>query len=179
MIRRTLIILSAAALVVTGAAAASAYTVDDAGHGFVGKGEVQLALGWNNKALQTNAGQVDFFYASETVTEVSWICTNANNEKTQPRSRTTTATVQGLLDAAARDGKQQITGFFLNGFDGVVVTSDPVTAGDPLNSCPSGPWSLTTPAGEPELVSSTGGLYVKANGTAVLLPATAVVTTVN
>ena len=141
-----------------------AVTVDPAtGTGFVGKGDVQLVFGWNNKALQDNVGSVQFRLASETVTEVSWICTNSNNENEQPRSRTTTSSVQGVVSSIARE-RNQFTGFNLLGFLGspVVVEGDP--EGPAVNSCPSGPWSLTTPAGEPEVVSSTGGMQVSIDG---------------
>jgi hypothetical protein len=146
------------------ATAASAYTLNADGTGFVGKGEAQTVLGWNNKQLQDNASSVVFTVESETVTEVSWVCTNSNNENSQGRERTTTTTVTGVVEGVARE-RNQITGFNLLGYEG-----DPQTAstfeGNQLNSCPSGPWSLTTPAGDPEVVSTTGGLYV--NG--VLLP---------
>jgi hypothetical protein len=39
-----------------------------------------------------------------------------------------------------------------------------VTEGNPLNSCPSGPWSLTTPAGDPEEVSSSVAFEVRWSG---------------
>jgi hypothetical protein len=125
------------------------------GEGFVGKGDVQLAYGWNNKALQHNADDVDFRANSVVVTEVSWICTNSNNENTQERERTTTTSIAGVVSSVARV-KNQITGFNLTGYSGTPTESS-TTEGNPLNSCPSGPWSLTTPAGDPEVVSSTGG----------------------
>jgi hypothetical protein len=144
----------------------AAVTFDPAtGTGFVGKGDVQLVFGWNNKALQDNADSVQFQASSVVVTEVSWICTNTNNENTQERERTTTSTVEGVVSSIARE-RNQITGFNLTGYSGTTTVSAPTTEGPPLNSCPSGPWSLTTPAGDPEVVSSTGGgLQVSINGT--------------
>src|SRR5262245_46442049 len=44
--------LAAFALLVTASAAIAGVTVDSAGKGFVGKGDVQTALGMNNSALQ-------------------------------------------------------------------------------------------------------------------------------
>src|ERR671918_1859956 len=41
------------------------------GTGFVGKGDVQLIFGWNNKALQDNAGSVEFRANSTVVTETT------------------------------------------------------------------------------------------------------------
>jgi hypothetical protein len=135
----------------------------ETGTGFVGKGDVQLVYGWNNKALQDNADAVRFRANSEVVTEVSWICTNSNNENTQVRERTTTTSIAGVVSSVARE-RNQITGFNLIGYSGTPTESSE-TEGNPLNSCPSGPWSLTTPAGDPEVISSTGGLQVSDNGT--------------
>lgn len=159
MTRRTLTTIAAtAALLLGGAAAASAYTIDATGNGFVGKGEVQTALGWNNKALQDNAGSLEFALVSTVVTEVSWTCTNSNNENTQERERTTTTSTQGVVSAVSRE-RNQITGFTLTGFKGTPTTNS-TTEGNQLNSCPSGPWTLNTPAGDPEVISSTSGLSV-------------------
>lgn len=133
------------------------------GTGFVGKGDVQLVYGWNNKQLQDNAGFVDFRANSEVVTEVSWECTNSNNQSIQERERTTTTTIQGVVDSIARE-RNQITGFNLTGYSGT-PTETSETEGPAVNSCPSGPWSLTSPAGDPEVVSSSSGLEVSIDGT--------------
>jgi hypothetical protein len=141
----------------------AAVTFDPAtGSGFVGKGDVHLVYGWNNKQLQDNAEDVEFRAKSEVVTEVSWICTNENNQNIQERERTTTTSIQGLVDSIARD-KNQITGFILDGYSETPTPSS-TTDGPAVNSCPSGPWSLTTPAGDPEEVSSTSTLEVSIDG---------------
>jgi hypothetical protein len=97
------------------------------------------------------------------VTEVSWICTNSNNENIQQRERTTTTSIAGLVDSIARV-KNQITGFNLLGYNGDPTESSE-TEGPAVNSCPSGPWTLTTPAGDPEVVSSQIGVEVSIDGT--------------
>ena len=166
--RRKLTILAVTAVSALTAAgiAAGAVTFDStAGTGFVGKGDVQLALGLNNAGLQA-LGNPAFEYqaTSTTVTEVAWVCSNDRNENTQERERTTTteSSTQGVVSSIARV-KNQITGFNLIGYDGDPdISSSSETEGNPLNSCPSGPWTLTTPAGDPQeiLSESTGGLYV-------------------
>jgi hypothetical protein len=128
------------------------------GMGFVGKGDVQYTIGWNNPQLQANADNVQFQAVSEVVTEVSWVCTNTNNENLQQRERTTTTTVAGLVESIGRL-KNQITGFNLLGYEGD-PTKTSETDGPPLNSCPSGPWSLTAPAGDPVVVSTDSSLEV-------------------
>lgn len=92
------------------------------------------------------------------VTEVSWVCTNERNENIQERERTTTTSITGVLSAAARE-RNQITGFNLTGYSGT-PTENSSTEGNPLNSCPSGPWTLTAPVGDPEVVSETTVLTV-------------------
>ena len=144
--------------------AMAAVTFDPAtGTGFVGKGDVQLALGLNNAQLQAQAASLQFAVKNTVVTEVSWVCTNTNNERIQERARTTTTETQGVLSAVARE-RNQITGFNLTGYSGTPTTSSS-TDGPAVNSCPSGPWMLTTPAGEPEVVSSSSVLTV--NGVAL------------
>ena len=154
------LIAAGAALLMSVAPVFASVTFDpQTGAGFVGKGDVQTVLGWNNAQLQDNAGSLAFAAESTTVTEVSWVCTNDRNEMTQERARTTTSTVQGVLAAVARV-RTQITGFNLTGYSGDPTTTSEKTEGPPVNSCPSGPWSLTTPAGDPEVVSSSTVLTV-------------------
>jgi|SRR5215217_6289752 len=140
-------------------AAFAAVTFDPTtGTGFVGKGDVQTALGWNNKQLQDNAGSLEFTFVSTTVTETSWICTNDRNENTQERERTTTTDTTGVVSSVARE-RNQITGFNLMGFEGTPTTTSS-TEGPKLNSCPEGPWTLTTEAGDPEIISQESALFV-------------------
>ncbi|MDO8905797.1 hypothetical protein [Hydrogenophaga sp.] len=129
-------------------ATAKAWEMTDEGTGFVGKGDVQVALNLNNKMLQDNASKVTFRTSSTTVTEVSWICTNTNNQSTQERERTTTTTSEGIVTSVARE-RNQVTGFILSGY-GAGQTTTTSTDGPPLNSCPNN-WVLT-PAGDPVTV---------------------------
>jgi hypothetical protein len=155
--------VGAAVAAVASAAIASVTFDAETGTGFVGKGEVQMVYGWNNRALQENADSVQVRSNSTTVTEVSWICTNSNNENIQQRERTTTTETAGLVETVARE-RNQITGFILDGYDGDPTTTS-TTEGQQLNSCPSGPWSLTTPAGAPVVVESSSALEVSINDT--------------
>jgi hypothetical protein len=157
--------LALATMVVAAGAVFAAVTFDPAtGEGFVGKGDVQTAFNLNNKQLQEQAQNVSFSFVS--VTEQTWVCTNTNNENTQERARTTES--QGLFEKVTRDNKKQVTGFLLTGFDGdpQVIGTD----GPPVNSCPSGPWTLTQPAGDPVLVPELSGLFATLNGTTVQIP---------
>jgi hypothetical protein len=84
----------------------------------------------------------------------------------QERERTTTTSIAGVLSSVGRL-KNQITGFNLEGYDGDPTVSPPSTEGPPIDSCPNpnSGWFLTTPAGEPEVVSSSSALEVSINGT--------------
>ena len=171
--KKSLSILAIALMATFGATSSFAQTSSTfnpaTGTGFAAKGDVQRVLGLNNAGYQSTS--YTFSYMGEVVTEVTWECTNDNNEKVQERARTTTSSVSGVVAALARV-KNQITGHNLTGYSGTVSNSLQ-TEGPAVNSCPGGdnpnsgsPWYLSTPAGEPEVISSTGGLFV--NG--VLLP---------
>lgn len=150
--------IAASMLLLTSFAASAAITFDaETGTGFVGKGDVQYTFGWNNKQLQDNAASVQVRVNLKETSEVSWECTNANNDKVQERERTTTTTTTGLVTTVGRL-KNQITGFNLNGY-GVGYSNTTETDGPPLNSCPNanGTWSLTSPAGDPVVTGTSGG----------------------
>jgi len=165
--RRAGMVLTAGALSVllVASAAFGAVSFDVAtGTGFVGKGDVQLALSLNNSQLQAEAENIKFRARGSEVSEVSWECTNLNNEKIQERERTTTTTTEGVVSATARV-RNQITGFNLNGYS-AGSSSVSTTEGPPLNSCPApaSTWTLTTGAGAPEVLSSSRVLQVSNGG---------------
>jgi hypothetical protein len=166
-IRTPLVAAAAAAMVALGASAASAYTLDDNGTGFVGKGEVQTAFGWNNAALQRNADSVSFEYAAITATESSWVCVNERNGNEQERSRTTTTTTTGVVDETTRD-RNQVTGFMLLGSTAGSSTSE--TSGNPLYSCPNANSTFALDSVEESTETVSGGLYAVYGTQRVLLP---------
>jgi hypothetical protein len=127
---------SAAAMALVSTAALATVTFDSTtGSGFVGKGDVQLALGFNNKQMQDNANSLKFTYSDSATYEV--FCAkdfdaNRTHEayteyKQFPRTR-------GVSGAVAYDPRvrSQVTGFRLTGWDGsVTVDGDPTV-------CPGG-----------------------------------------
>ena len=156
---RKFTIAAAAAVALVSTAAIAAVTFDaGTGTGFVGKGDVQLALGMNNAQVQN--ATLNFTYDSTSVSEVSWECTNTNNEKIQERARTTTTSVQGVVSSVARV-KNQITGYNLTGWNGAATTSSE-SDGPAVNSCPnnSSTFYLSSPAGDPVVTTLGGGLSV-------------------
>lgn len=160
---------ASAALVFGGVA--QAYTMDETGNGFVGKGEIQTPFGWNNAKLQANAAGVTFGY--NTTENYSAVCTwitgaGTRGERTHTVTHTSATSVAGAVSYDARV-RTQITGFTLTGFAGApVVTGEvPVVGG----ACPgsdgtSGTWSAV------ELLDSTSGLYAYYGDLSTLLTVT-------
>jgi len=95
------------------------------GKGFVGKGDVQTAFGWNNAALQKNAELVTFTYVTTdtyTVTEV-WATGNMEKPTSINSHEITKTKILGISGAPNYDlrkvnGQKQWTGFILTGYNG-------------------------------------------------------------
>jgi len=164
-------VIAATAGVLFAASAASAAVTFDAGtgQGFVGKGDVQTALGWNNSKLQANAAAVSFTYdATDTYAAVCTWTTGAGTrgEKTHNVSIPRHSRVESAVAYDARTHKQ-IDGFILTGFGATTVEGTvPVVGG----ACVSeegngndGTWTAVT------LQDSTGALYVNYGGASVAL----------
>ena len=140
------------------------------GTGFVGKGDVQLAFGWNNQALQANASGVTFTYnATDTYSATCSFVTGAGTrgEQTHNVDIPRHTSVNSAIQYDARTHKQ-IDGFNLTGLgatttDGTVpVVGEACVANDGgVNQ--NGTWSAVT------LVSSTGGLFVNFGANSVQL----------
>jgi len=149
----------AAAALFVAAPASADWTVDPStGVGFVGKGDVQDAFGWNDHDLQANHEGVSFALNAKTTSTTTWSCFNSKNGKFQDREHVVLAGTTGELLYEARTNPQdKVTGFLLTGLaDGSssVTESD----GPKLGSCPSGPWAYvegsqdtTVTGGESEL----------------------------
>jgi hypothetical protein len=162
------IAVAASVMVMAGAALGAVLFDPDTGTGFVGKGDVQLVYGWNNKALQDNAHLVDF--RANSVSETSWTCTKPQPTPNDPdkvivQERSRTTTTQGLIDEIARENSKgklgPITGFNLLGYAG-----DPtvVTDGPAVGSCPANPAGFEYDDNA-ETVQLGGGIEVSINGT--------------
>jgi hypothetical protein len=156
------------------AAASAAYatvTFDGAtGTGFVGKGDVQLVLGWNNAALQQNASQLTFSYQVQDKYDAtcSWTTTTGSG-KVIYHDVTVKKTVK-VNDTVQYDARthKQVDGFMLTGFGTVSQNIDPpVDGGGCLGEGgQQGVWSDVIKT------STSGGLYVTFNGSDYLLPIT-------
>lgn len=126
------------------------------GTGFVGKGDVQQVLGWNNAQLQKEANNLVFTYETVKSYEVTVQWTTAqgkNGQKTHIVEHKRTSEVTSSLDSSARKANQ-FTGFFLNGVRESIVKEAIPAVGDEF---PGESGHFVTEVNE---VSSTSTLYV-------------------
>ena len=140
-----IVALAAIALFATTAVASASVSVTD-GVGFVGKGDVQTALGYANDAAIQQAvkdGRITFIGGGYTLTtdkDTSWTCSDGS---TQHHHFYTTTVAPGTVDAVARVNGQ---GKFTNGWDiNGITTGIPTTTGVgsdgnrfPSYACPAG-----------------------------------------
>lgn len=158
------------------AAASAAYasvTFDPAtGMGFVGKGDVQLALGMNNAVIQQYANQLAFSY--QVMDKYDATCewtTTTGNGRVIYHDVTVKKTVR-VNDAVAYDARthKQVDGFNLTGYGNVSQNIDPPAIGGAClgEGGHQGTWIDVTKT------STSGGLYVTdpRNNSDVLLPTT-------
>jgi hypothetical protein len=159
------------AAAVASAAYATVSFDPSSGTGFVGKGDVQLALGWNNAALQKNAPALKFTYQVQDRYDATCEWTTTGSGKTIYHDVTVKNTVQ-VYDTVSFDARthQRIDGFILKGFGTVSQNIDPPTTGGPCLGAgrQQGTWTDVVET------SSPGGLYVTdpTNGNDVRLPTT-------
>lgn len=162
--------VAAAGLLAASSYAISAVTFDaGTGTGFVGKGDVQLAFGWNNAQLQANAGGISFKYdLSEDYTAVCTFTTGegTRGQRTHNVKHKTSTMVSSAISYDARS-RNQITGFTLKGIGSTIeIVPVPVLGGEcPGNEGHTGTWSSVNKVEG----SETGGLYVSYGGNSILL----------
>ena len=110
MLRKAALTLAGTAVVALGSAgvASAAVTFDsDTGVGFVGKGDVQLAFGWNNTQLQKNAPGVAFSSSQEASQALSQSGTQSGSQVvTQSASQEVSCTVETRRHTFSRSGER-------------------------------------------------------------------------
>ena len=172
MLRKLISATLAVGLFAVVLSSASAYTMDATGTGFVGKGEVQTAFGWNNQQLQANAAGVTFSYVEEgTLTQT---CEReAGRSQIITREFTKVRTINVVVGSSGRNISSGLhgpnTGFILTGFqdgDGGGAL--------PTDICPNSNPNPAENTWHPNSAvvfesTSTGGLYVTVNGVSRLL----------
>lgn len=165
---RTLLAAAAAgALAVTAAAPAAAYTET-----FVGKGEVQELLGFNNKQMQDAHDSVSFVYVAET--EVSFACEwwtgPQHNRSYHTNTKVVTTGVDAAVASASRKtgqwtGWNLLAGLPTGGSAGSAVVSDADCGAE-------GNGMKSVVEGSVEVGETAGGLYAVYDGARYLLTPT-------
>ena len=178
-----IIALAAIALFATTAVASASVSVTD-GVGFVGKGDVQTALGYHNDAAIQQAvkeGKIKFIGGGYTLTtdkDTSWTCSDGS---TQHHHFWTTTIAPGTVNAVARVNGQ---GKFTNGWDiNGITTGTPTTTGVgsdgnrfPSYACPAGSYFTGLNVNQTHEYLPVEGLSVTNGVTTVALPNTPVPT---
>ena len=155
--------LTAGLLMIGSAGAAVAVPAVDAG--FLGKGEVQTAFGWNNKALQTNAEDVAFSLRTETVYSYTCTWTTGPEHNQKEHVKEGIPSEAAVAADAAFDARKnsQITGFTLGELGEPTVDGTIPTDGGACSNGPNGTIS------EVEIVDVTSSLYATHGGATVLV----------
>ena len=159
-----IVALAAIALFATAAVASASVAVTD-GVGYVGKGDVQSALGWNNAAFDNGVGSLKFTASAEKIAvDYPMTCFDLNGGGVLSGvtgHRIITYSGYATIDATqikSSNGKQ-ITGFNLTGKS----TGFTFVSGSSRDTgCPEGSvlfMNTGTPT-QPNTVSITGGLKV-------------------
>jgi hypothetical protein len=133
-------------LAASGLALATVTFNPSTGTGFVGKGDVQLAFGWNNAQAQNNLGSTSFTYVERAT--YAAVCTWTTGEGTrgeQTHNVTHTKAI-GVDGAVSRNLRvhSQVDGIVLDGYTSLEVDSGtvPVVGGPcPGNNGTDGTWS--------------------------------------
>ena len=113
---------------------ASANVAVDNGVGYVGKGDVQTALKWNNADFDKNVANLKFTAGTQSLsTATRWQCSGGEQSRTSTvvQSRTVKAT-----PVLSSNGKQ-ITGWNLTGF-GYEYVSGGYSGAPYVGYCPAG-----------------------------------------
>jgi len=140
------------------------------GTGFVGKGDVQNAFGWNNAGFQANVNGLSFTYESSVTWHASCYFITGEGKPGEKEHFVPHSEASSLAGNVAYDKRtqNQVTGINLTGFaDTVESGGDVPVAGQPCpgNQGHDGVWVnvYVVPGSE------TGGLYVWHDGVKVLL----------
>ena len=159
---------TASTLALATAAAASVTFDPNTGTGFVGKGDVQAAFGWNNAAAQANISGLTFSFERDVSFDVTceWdtiVSVKGGGTGVRHNFTTTpeTSAVSASTQFAARKNNQidgiLLTGLASSGDSGAPVVGGPCVGGDGVT-----PGTITnvTPLGD----SGPGTLFVMFNG---------------
>jgi hypothetical protein len=115
-------------------AALASVAVDANGNGYVGKGDVQSALKWNNGDFDKNVANLKFTAGTQSMSnQTRWQCSGGERSRTSTVVQSRTVKATPVLSA---NGKQ-ITGWDLTGF-GFQYVSGGYSGAPYVGYCPAG-----------------------------------------
>lgn len=114
----------AASMAVAAPASAAPKYDPASGTGYVSKGEVQSALGWNNNEFQANADRVSFTVHTYQYLRMEWTCTEDGGDRTLERESFRHNNRYGWIDTTPRE-RRQVIGFELSNYQYFVGISVP------------------------------------------------------
>lgn len=168
---KKMLLAAAAATAMISTAAFAAVTFDSAtGTGFVGKGDVQIAYGWNNAQLQSNAKDVRFSYESLDRYEVTceWYTGPAHNRNQHEVDHKRSTSVQSAVSYEARKNTQgSVNGFILKGFGATTTIGDAPPLVGSTTWCPGAPGNGAVVTDVVSTGTSGGALFANYGGTGV------------
>lgn len=161
----------AACVAVVGIAYASVAYDPEVG-GFVGKGDVQIPLGFNNATMQANYTKVSFVYEVSATYEFDceWFTGPTHNRTHHQNTQTATIGIPSVAvgKTAKQTASANLTGWFLDPIDLGDVDVEPTD-----ETCGGFGAGKTLVDGSVNLIEATGGLsFVYDGGTPMPLPNT-------
>ena len=138
--RKLFIIAASIAALAIPTAAFASVSVDASGNGFVGKGDVQTALGYaNDAAFQADAAGVTFQYGDVAEISMAVVCTSDDVTYVTQHNVLGTVTAAKTVNFTTKGDKGKVTGYNLLGASGeATYTASLDTSRANMMACPTG-----------------------------------------
>jgi hypothetical protein len=135
-----IVVLAALAALATAAVASASVAVDSNGNGFVGKGDVQTALGYgsgNDTAFQKDAAGVTFQYGDVAEISMAVVCTSDDVTYVTQHNVLGTVTAAKTVNFTTKGDKGKVTGYNLTGASGDATYTSSLDFSKQM-ACPTG-----------------------------------------
>jgi hypothetical protein len=116
-------------LAVASSLAFGSVILNDDGTGWVGKGDVQTAFGWNNAAAQKNVNAVSFSFQQTSTYDAVCVWTTGEGTRGEHIHHVTHTSSVAINSTVAYEARKtgQWTGYFLTGFGATTGTTSSPT----------------------------------------------------
>jgi len=136
--RKLFIIAASIAALAIPTAAFASVSVDGSGNGFVGKGDVQTALGYkNDAAFQADAAGVTFQYGDVAEISMAVVCTSDDVTYVTQHNVLGTVTAAKTVSFTTKGDKGKLTGYNLTGASGDATYTSSLDFSKQM-ACPTG-----------------------------------------